>query len=66
MPTSLCVFLSQVKWQKDDMDNNMNFFSVSSDGRIVSWTLVKVQPLKFLPQVVACESTWKRSGGRPT
>ncbi|XP_015278344.1 PREDICTED: dynein intermediate chain 1, axonemal-like, partial [Gekko japonicus] len=30
-----------VKWQKDDMDHNMNFFSVSSDGRIVSWTLVK-------------------------
>ncbi|XP_043933769.1 dynein axonemal intermediate chain 1 [Protopterus annectens] len=31
----------QVKWQKDDMDNNLNFFSISSDGRIVSWTLVK-------------------------
>ncbi|XP_069476179.1 dynein axonemal intermediate chain 1 [Ambystoma mexicanum] len=31
----------QVKWQKDDMDNNLNFFSVSSDGRVVSWTLVK-------------------------
>lgn len=35
-------FLFQVKWQKDDMDNNHNFFSVSSDGRVVSWTLVKV------------------------
>ncbi|XP_067847258.1 dynein, axonemal, intermediate chain 1, paralog 2 [Heptranchias perlo] len=31
----------QVKWQKDDLDNNMNFFSISSDGRIVSWALVK-------------------------
>ncbi|XP_036595454.1 dynein intermediate chain 1, axonemal-like [Trichosurus vulpecula] len=31
----------QVRWQKDDMDNNLNFFSVSSDGRVVSWTLVK-------------------------
>ncbi|XP_031750048.1 dynein intermediate chain 1, axonemal isoform X1 [Xenopus tropicalis] len=31
----------QVKWQRDDMDNNPNFFSVSSDGRVVSWTLVK-------------------------
>ncbi|NXD84116.1 DNAI1 protein, partial [Halcyon senegalensis] len=31
----------QVKWQKDDLDNNLNFFSVSSDGRIVSWTLIK-------------------------
>ncbi|XP_056587163.1 dynein intermediate chain 2, ciliary-like isoform X2 [Triplophysa dalaica] len=31
----------QVKWQKDDLDSNHNFFSVSSDGRVVSWTLVK-------------------------
>ncbi|XP_069014566.1 dynein, axonemal, intermediate chain 1, paralog 2 [Embiotoca jacksoni] len=31
----------QVRWQNDDMDNNHNFFSVSSDGRVVSWTLVK-------------------------
>ena len=32
----------QVAWQKDDLDNNLNFFSVSSDGRVTSWTLVKV------------------------
>ncbi|XP_025077584.1 dynein intermediate chain 2, ciliary-like [Pomacea canaliculata] len=31
----------QVRWQKDDADNNMNFFSISSDGRIVHWTIVK-------------------------
>ncbi|XP_060746289.1 dynein, axonemal, intermediate chain 1, paralog 2 [Tachysurus vachellii] len=31
----------QVKWQNDDIDKNHNFFSVSSDGRVVSWTLVK-------------------------
>ncbi|XP_072167175.1 dynein intermediate chain 2, ciliary isoform X2 [Diadema setosum] len=31
----------QVAWQKDDLDNNLNFFSVSSDGRVVAWTLVK-------------------------
>ncbi|XP_070542720.1 dynein intermediate chain 2, ciliary-like isoform X2 [Ptychodera flava] len=31
----------QVAWQKDDLDNNLNFFSVASDGRVVSWTLVK-------------------------
>uniref|UniRef100_A0AAY4AF73 Dynein axonemal intermediate chain 1 n=2 Tax=Denticeps clupeoides TaxID=299321 RepID=A0AAY4AF73_9TELE len=31
----------QVRWQKDDMDNHHNFFSVSSDGRVVSWTLIK-------------------------
>ncbi|XP_062409898.1 dynein, axonemal, intermediate chain 1, paralog 2 [Sardina pilchardus] len=31
----------QVRWQNDDMDHNHNFLSVSSDGRVVSWTLVK-------------------------
>uniref|UniRef100_A0A3Q0SN63 Dynein axonemal intermediate chain 1 n=1 Tax=Amphilophus citrinellus TaxID=61819 RepID=A0A3Q0SN63_AMPCI len=31
----------QVRWQNDDMDNNHNFYSVSSDSRVVSWTLVK-------------------------
>uniref|UniRef100_A0A7N8X7Y7 Dynein axonemal intermediate chain 1 n=1 Tax=Mastacembelus armatus TaxID=205130 RepID=A0A7N8X7Y7_9TELE len=31
----------QVRWQNDDMDSNHNFCSVSSDGRVVSWTLVK-------------------------
>ncbi|XP_035659289.1 dynein intermediate chain 2, ciliary-like [Branchiostoma floridae] len=31
----------EVKWQKDDLDNNMNFFSIGGDGRVVSWTLVK-------------------------
>ncbi|KAI4901488.1 hypothetical protein NFI96_012302 [Prochilodus magdalenae] len=31
----------QVKWQEDDIANNHNFFSVSSDGRVASWTLVK-------------------------
>ena len=41
IPITIPVWL-QVKWQKDDLDNNLNFFSVSSDGRVVSWTLVKV------------------------
>uniref|UniRef100_A0A671TXR1 Dynein, axonemal, intermediate chain 1, paralog 2 n=1 Tax=Sparus aurata TaxID=8175 RepID=A0A671TXR1_SPAAU len=31
----------QVCWQNDDLDSNHNFYSVSSDGRVVSWTLVK-------------------------
>ncbi|XP_077458991.1 dynein, axonemal, intermediate chain 1, paralog 2 isoform X1 [Stigmatopora argus] len=31
----------QVRWQNDDMDNNHYFCSVSSDGRVVSWTLIK-------------------------
>ena len=32
----------QVAWQENDMDNNLNFYSVSSDGRVVVWTIVKV------------------------
>ena len=35
----------QVKWQKDDLDGNMNFFSVSSDGRVVNWTIIKSELL---------------------
>ena len=31
----------QVCWQNSDMDGNMNFYSVSSDGRVVMWKLVK-------------------------
>lgn len=31
----------QVRWQKDDLENNHNFYSISSDGRIVQWTIIK-------------------------
>lgn len=41
----------QVRWQKDDLDNNLNFYSVSSDGRVVCWTLVKVSPIDPLTVV---------------
>lgn len=30
-----------VYWQKDDLDDLMNFASVSSDGRVKQWTLLK-------------------------
>ncbi|KAI8893857.1 WD40-repeat-containing domain protein [Globomyces pollinis-pini] len=35
----------QVCWQNDDLDENLVFFSVSSDGRIVQWTLLKTELL---------------------
>lgn len=38
----------QVKWQKDDLDGNLNFFSISADGRVVQWIIVKVYLLTFL------------------
>lgn len=31
----------QIKWRADDLDGNKNFVSVSSDGRISLWTVVK-------------------------
>lgn len=40
------------------MDQNLNFFSVSSDGRIVSWTLVKVP----VSQRGSCWDDW--GGGK--
>lgn len=45
----------QVKWQKDDLDNNMNFFSVSSDGRITQWTIVKVNTIVLLKNLTTLE-----------
>ena len=37
----------QIRWQKEDLDGNLNFFSISSDGRVVSWTLLKVSHRSF-------------------
>ena len=31
----------QVCWQKDDLDENMNFTSISADGAVKQWALVK-------------------------
>ena len=32
---------SQVKWAKDNLDGYLNFYSVSGDGRVTNWTIVK-------------------------
>ena len=31
----------QVCWQENDLDNQMTFYSLSSDGRVTCWTLAK-------------------------
>lgn len=31
----------QVAWQNDDLDENLNFFSISSDGQVAQWTVLK-------------------------
>ena len=31
----------QVKWAQDDLDNYLNFYSISGDGTVINWTLVK-------------------------
>lgn len=46
----------QVRWQKEDIDGNFNFFSISSDGRIVSWTLLKVFLLYIFAMTPAYET----------
>ena len=35
----LCNF--QVKWAPDNLDGYLNFYSVSGDGRVSNWTIVK-------------------------
>ena len=32
----------QVKWQGNDLDDNLNFYSCSADGKVCMWALVKV------------------------
>ena len=31
----------KVKWAKDNLDGYLNFYSVSGDGRVTNWTIVK-------------------------
>jgi len=31
----------EIKWQKDDLYDHPNFFSISSDGKIIQWTMLK-------------------------
>ena len=31
----------QVKWAKDDLDGYLNLHSVSGDGRVTNWTIIK-------------------------
>ena len=32
-----------MKWAPDNLDGYLNFFSISADGRVTNWTLVKSQ-----------------------
>lgn len=32
-----------IKWHSDDVDQNRNFSSVSSDGRVSTWTMVQTE-----------------------
>ncbi len=32
---------TKVKWVKDNIDGYLNFYSVSGDGRVTEWTIVK-------------------------
>ena len=31
----------RVCWAQDDIDNYLNFYSISADGKVINWTLVK-------------------------
>lgn len=60
----------QVWWQNDDLDDNLNFFSVSSDGRVIRWTLLKnellytdVIQLKYDPVTEEEEKLFTLAGG---
>ena len=50
----------QVRWQKDDLDGNLNFFSISSDGRVVCWTIVKVKTCFFFERETRLKSDFNQ------
>jgi dynein intermediate chain 1 len=54
----------QISWQKDDIDTNLVFFSVSSDGYILSWTLVKTD-LKMQVKMMLQDSSVIESAATP-
>jgi dynein intermediate chain 1 len=35
--------VSQIKWQKDDLDEHFVFFSIGGDGRVIQWTCLKTE-----------------------
>jgi len=45
----------QVRWQEDDVTKELTFFSISSDGRVASWTMskneLKMEPVMTLKLV---------------
>ena len=65
----------QVKWAKDNLDGYLNFYSVSGDGRVTNWTIVKtalwfndILNIQFNKQLanfaVENSKTLLRDGGR--
>jgi len=50
----------KVKWAPDNLDGYLNFYSVSGDGRVTSWTIVKtvinllfaIKPFALITQVL--------------
>ena len=67
--------LIQVKWAKDNLDGYLNFYSVSGDGRVTNWTIVKtalwfndILNIQFNKQLanfaVENSKTLLRDGGR--
>ncbi|KAJ1446761.1 WD40-repeat-containing domain protein [Pelagophyceae sp. CCMP2097] len=47
----------QVQWQVEDLAKELNFFSISSDGRVANWTMskneLKMEPVMALKLVAA-------------
>ena len=35
------LIILKVKWDKDNLDGYLNFYSISGDGRVSNWTIVK-------------------------
>ena len=52
--------LEQVLWQEEDLAKNLQFFSISSDGRVTLWTMSKNELQYRSP---SARPTWAHTPG---
>merc|ERR1712166_1391249 len=52
----------QVIWQDEDIGKNLNFYSISSDGRVTNWAMIKneLEPTDIMILQVTGQKTEKR------
>jgi hypothetical protein len=56
----------EVRWNKKEPNREMSFHSISSDGRITRWTLMKVFALHYMVEQTGARGRNQAQDGRPS